>query len=177
MPLAPFESSQSLTLGVELELQLLNLSDFSLAAASDDLLTLLKRKPFPGTVTHEITQGMIEVATSVHSRHDALLAELQGMRDTLVRGADRLNVGISGGGIHPFQTWPEHRITERPRYLQVSSLYGYLAKQFTVFGQHAIEHGQVQRPLGHLPRTALLVHHPQYGRWRRCHRQCGDQQG
>ncbi len=136
MPLGPFEASQSLTIGVELELQLLNLSDFNLAAASDDLLALLRRKPFPGIVTHEITQGMIEIATSIHSRHDALLDELTKMRDTLVNAADRLNVGISGGGMHPFQTWPEHRITERPRYLQVSALYGYLAKQFTVFGQH-----------------------------------------
>ncbi len=136
MALATFESSQSLTLGVELELQLLNLSDFSLAAASDDLLELLRRKPFPGTVTHEITQGMIEVATSIHARYDTLMDELISMRDTLVRAADRLNVGISGGGMHPFQTWPDHRITERPRYRQVSALYGYLAKQFTVFGQH-----------------------------------------
>lgn len=136
MPLEAFGLSESLTLGVELELQLLNLSDFSLAAASDDLLALLRRKHFPGSVTHEITQGMIEVATSIHSRHDALLSELHNIRDTLVRAADRLNVGVSGGGIHPFQTWPEHRITERPRYRQVSALYGYLAKQFTVFGQH-----------------------------------------
>ncbi len=136
MPLAPFASSESLTLGVELELQLLNLSDFSLAAASDDLLELLRRKPFPGSVTHEITQGMIEVATSIHSRQDTLLPELHNIRDTLVRAADRLNVGVSGGGVHPFQTWPEHRITERPRYREVSSIYGYLAKQFTVFGQH-----------------------------------------
>lgn len=136
MPLEPFEASQSLTLGVELELQLLNLSDFSLAAASGDLLELLRRKPFPGMVTHEITQGMIEVATSIHARHDDLVAELRSIRDTLVFAADRLNIGVSGGGIHPFQTWPEHRITERPRYQQVSALYGYLAKQFTVFGQH-----------------------------------------
>ena len=136
MPLDSFASSNSLTLGVELELQLLNLSDFSLAAASDDLLDLLRRKPFPGMVTHEITQGMIEVATSIHSRHDALLGELASIRDALLHAADRLNVGIGGGGTHPFQTWPEHRITERPRYRQVSALYGYLAKQFTVFGQH-----------------------------------------
>ncbi len=136
MPLDTFRSSESLTLGVELELQLLNLSDFSLAAASDDLLELLRRKPFPGSVTHEITQGMIEVATSIHTSHDALLAELRSIRDTLIQTADRLNVGVSGGGVHPFQTWPEHRITERPRYRQVSALYGYLAKQFTVFGQH-----------------------------------------
>ena len=28
------------------------------------------------------------------------------------------------------------RISARPRFIQLSSLYGYLAKQFTVFGQH-----------------------------------------
>ena len=136
MPLGEFQSSPSLTMGVELELQLLNLSDFSLIAASDDLLALLQRRPFPGVVTQEITQGMIEVATSVHTRCDMLLDELQQIRDTLVRAGDRLNIGIGGGGIHPFQTWPDHRITGQARYRQVSALYGYLAKQFTVFGQH-----------------------------------------
>ena len=136
MPVGPFNTSQPLTMGVELELQLLNLSDFDLTAACGDLLELLSRKAFPGTVTHEITQGMIEVATSVHSQPAELLAELQSIRNTLVTAADHLNIGVSGGGTHPFQTWPEQRITEMPRYRQVSALYGYLAKQFTIFGQH-----------------------------------------
>lgn len=136
MPIGPFHVSQSLTMGVELELQLLNLSDFDLAAASGDLLELLSRKAFPGTVTHEITQGMIEVATGIHSRHAELLTELRSIASALVRAADRLNIGVCGGGTHPFQTWPEQRITEMPRYRQVSALYGYLAKQFTIFGQH-----------------------------------------
>ncbi len=136
MPLEPFKPSQSLTLGVELELQLVNLSDFDLVAASEDMLELLSRKRFPGTVTHEITQGMIEVATGIHHRHEALLAELCSIRDALLQAADRLNIGICGGGTHPFQIWPEQRITGMPRYRQVSALYGYLAKQFTIFGQH-----------------------------------------
>jgi carboxylate-amine ligase len=136
LPLETFKSSQPLTLGVELELQLLNLSDFDLAAASGDLLGLLSRKPFPGMVTDEITQGMIEVATGIHQSHDSLQLELRNIRDVIVRAADKLNVGVCGGGTHPFQTWPEQRITAVPRYRQVSSLYGYLAKQFTIFGQH-----------------------------------------
>jgi carboxylate-amine ligase len=136
MPIGPFNTSQSLTMGVELELQLLNLSDFDLTAASGDLLELLSRKAFPGVVTHEITQAMIEVATSIHSRQAALLTELQSIRNAMVKAADRLNIGVCGGGMHPFQTWPEQRITEMPRYRQVSALYGYLAKQFTIFGQH-----------------------------------------
>ena len=44
MPIGPFNISQPLTMGVELELQLLNLSDFDLAAASGDLLELLQTK-------------------------------------------------------------------------------------------------------------------------------------
>ena len=43
MPLGPFTASEPLTMGVELELQLVSLSDFDLAAASPDLLDLLAR--------------------------------------------------------------------------------------------------------------------------------------
>jgi carboxylate-amine ligase len=123
-------------MGVELELQLVSLSDFDLVPASPDMLELLGRAPFPGNVTPEITESMIEINSSVHTGHGELLAELRRIRDTLVAAGDRLNVGISGGGTHPFQQWSERRIYAKPRFREVSALYGYLAKQFTVFGQH-----------------------------------------
>jgi glutamate---cysteine ligase / carboxylate-amine ligase len=117
-------------------LQLVSLSDFNLTAASPDLLHLLGRKPFPGNVTPEITESMIEINSSVHSSYEPLLAELREIRDTLVAAADQLNIGLCGGGTHPFQHWSEQRIFPKERFHQLSSLYGYLAKQFTVFGQH-----------------------------------------
>jgi glutamate---cysteine ligase / carboxylate-amine ligase len=136
MPLEAFAPSQPLTFGVELELQLASLSDFNLTAASPDLLHLLERKPFPGNVTPEITESMIEINSSVHARYGPLLAELAEIRDTLVAAGDMLNIGICGGGTHPFQHWSEQKIFSKPRFQHLSSLYGYLAKQFTVFGQH-----------------------------------------
>ncbi|MCA1857958.1 glutamate--cysteine ligase [Massilia oculi] len=136
MPLDAFTSSQPLTFGVELELQLVSLSDFDLTAASPDLMHLLKRKPFPGNVTPEITESMIEINSSVHASYGPLLAELREIRDTLVAASDVLNIGIAGGGTHPFQHWSEQKISSKPRYEYLSQLYGYLAKQFTVFGQH-----------------------------------------
>jgi glutamate---cysteine ligase / carboxylate-amine ligase len=136
MPLQPFASSQSLTMGVELELQLVSLSDFDLVAASPDMLELLGRAPFPGNVTPEITQSMIEINSSVQGNHTELLAELREIRNLLVRAGDRLNVGVCGGGTHPFQQWSQRKIFSKPRFREVSALYGYLAKQFTVFGQH-----------------------------------------
>jgi carboxylate-amine ligase len=136
MPLEPFTQSTPLTFGVELELQLVSLSDFDLTAASPDLLHLLARKPFPGNVTPEITESMIEINSSVQTTYAALLAELREIRDTLVAAGDQLNIGIAGGGTHPFQHWSEQKIFAKPRFEHLSSLYGYLAKQFTVFGQH-----------------------------------------
>ena len=136
MPLEAFNPSQPLTFGVELELQLVSLSDFNLTAASPDLMHLLTRKPFPGNVTPEITESMIEINSSVHTAYAPLLAELTEIRDTLVAASDVLNIGIAGGGTHPFQHWSDQRISAKPRYEYLSQLYGYLAKQFTVFGQH-----------------------------------------
>jgi carboxylate-amine ligase len=136
MPLEAFAASSALSFGVELELQLVSLSDLDLTPASPDLMHLLKRKPFPGNVTPEITESMIEINSSVQTRYRPLLAELLEIRDTLVAAGDMLNIGIAGGGTHPFQHWSEQRISSKPRYQELSTLYGYLAKQFTVFGQH-----------------------------------------
>jgi carboxylate-amine ligase len=136
MALEPFKSGTALTMGVELELQLVDPTDFDLSAAASDMLHLLGRRPFPGDVKPEITESMIEISTDVHTRHDELLAQLRTVRDALVAAGDRLNVGLCGGGTHPFQRWFDQRIFAKPRFVEISGLYGYLAKQFTVFGQH-----------------------------------------
>jgi len=134
--LEPFKASNALTMGVELELQLVNPTDLDLSASAMDMLHLLERSRFPGDVKPEITESMIEIATDVHTRHDQLLAQLRQMRDVLVAAGDRLNVGVCGGGTHPFQRWFHQRIFAKSRFKELSALYGYLAQQFTVFGQH-----------------------------------------
>ncbi len=132
----PFSTSALYTLGVELELQVLNSRDFNLTGAAGDLLELLDRAAHPGDIKPEITEGMIELSTSIHSNYASLITELGGIRDAMVREAGRLNIGIAGGGAHPFQKWHEQRIFAAPRFQHIHDLYGYLAKQFTVFGQH-----------------------------------------
>jgi len=131
-----FRKSTPLTLGVELELQLVNSRDCDLTRAASDLLALISKRRHPGEIKPEITESMIEISTGIHTRHGPLLAELQQIRDVLLSEASRLNVGVAGGGAHPFQHWSERRIMDAPRMKHVSQLYGYLAKQFTVFGQH-----------------------------------------
>ncbi|MFZ5539677.1 MAG: YbdK family carboxylate-amine ligase [Pseudomonadota bacterium] len=131
-----FTKSDALTMGVELELQIVDRRTGDLTRGASDLIHLIERKPYPGDIKPEITESMVEISTKVHTRFGPLRDELRAIRDTLVPAADRLDLEIAGGGAHPFQRWHERQIFDRPRFRHVAGLYGYLAKQFTVFGQH-----------------------------------------
>lgn len=134
--LDPFGRSEALTLGVELELQLLSTDDFDLTPQAGDLLRVLSRHSGAWDVKPEVTRSMIEISTSIHHAHGPLLAELQDMRQQLSAAAAKLNIGIAGGGTHPYQQWSAQQIYPGERFHYMSELYGYLIKQFTVFGQH-----------------------------------------
>ena len=136
MPLEPFIKSDPYTIGVELEMQIVNTHDYDLTKAASDLMPLVADAEMPGEIKPEITESMIELSTGICTGFDDAIAQLRQARDVLVGGADRLNVGLCGGGTHPFQRWHERQIYDTPRFQYMSELYGYLAKQFTVFGQH-----------------------------------------
>jgi carboxylate-amine ligase len=123
-------------MGVELELQLISPHDFNLTRGATDLLARLEKTKHPGEVKPEITESMIELNSGVHTRHDKLLAELVTLRNLLVRDAEQTNLRISGGGSHPFHKWSDRRIFQTERFNELAAKYGFLSKQFTVFGQH-----------------------------------------
>ena len=123
-----FKASEPLTLGVELELQLVDRRDGDLTHAGSDLVPLV-RKRHPGLdVKQEITESMVEIATAIQRTHSGVLADLRALRDAVCAAAQLLNVGICGGGAHPFQIWTERHISAGPRMRYISELYGYLAK-------------------------------------------------
>ena len=80
---------------------------------------------------------MIEISTGVHTdyRDHAVRADSR-FAIRWSGSAQRLNLAIAGGGAHPFQHWSEQRIFPKERFFHLHEMYGYLAKQFTVFGQH-----------------------------------------
>jgi glutamate---cysteine ligase / carboxylate-amine ligase len=136
MSLESFATSRELTLGVELELQIVDRDDFDLTPAAGDLLRVLGKRKLPGDVKPEITTSMIELSTGVCENFVDVIGQLREIRAALVEAAGKLDVALCGGGTHPFQQWSQRRIFETPRFHEISSLYGYLSKQFTVFGQH-----------------------------------------
>lgn len=134
--LGEFKDSAALSLGVELELQLVSRRDFDLTRGATDLLDGLEYDGRNGEIKLEITESMIEISTLAQSTADGIAADLNGLRDTLRTHCERNNIGVCGGGTHPFHRWPERRICPGQRFDDIYQRYGYLAKQFTVFGQH-----------------------------------------
>lgn len=131
-----FKESEALTLGVELELQIVNKRNFDLTKGSQDILTLVSREKHQFDIKPEVTESMLEIASGIHRNVQALEEELNQIHDLLVVIVNKLNLGLCGGGTHPFQHWSDRKIYPAERYALVSEIYGYLIKQFTVYGQH-----------------------------------------
>jgi glutamate---cysteine ligase / carboxylate-amine ligase len=131
-----FAVSEPFTLGVELELQLINPVNGDLHGAAPLILSATRGTRLGEQIKPEVTQAMLEINSRVHARADTLREDLCYVRDELSEIAQLLGVKIAGGGTHPFQDWRQRTISHSPRFEYVAGLYGYLAQQFTVFGQH-----------------------------------------
>ena len=112
--LEPFSESAALSLGVELELQLVNTHDYDLAPYSEEMLRLMSKYKLPGSVVPEMTSSMIEVSTGVCQSAVQVQDELSVIRDALVKCADRLNIAVVGGGTHPFRAPSPERTSFAP---------------------------------------------------------------
>ncbi|HEX9173945.1 MAG TPA: YbdK family carboxylate-amine ligase [Telluria sp.] len=134
--LPAFAHSRMGSMGVELELMVLDRLTFDLFPAAPDILRLLDMQEKAWVATPEITTSMLEVATSVLDGYDAAALQIEEIRASVQRAAFQVGAAISGGGAHPFQKWNEQRIYPKERYRASAKKFGYLAKMFTVFGMH-----------------------------------------
>jgi carboxylate-amine ligase len=134
--LPEFSKARIGTMGIELELMVLDRLTFDLLPSAPDILRLLDMQQKKWVATPEITTSMLEVATSILDGYGEAALELEEIRASVQRAAFQVGAAISGGGAHPFQRWNEQRIYPKERYYESAKKYGYLSKMFTVFGMH-----------------------------------------
>jgi glutamate---cysteine ligase / carboxylate-amine ligase len=134
--LPPFSHSKLGSMGIELELMVLDRLTYDLLPAAPDILRLLDAQKKQWMATPEITTSMLEVATSVLGGYAQAAEQIEEIRASVQRAAFQVGAAISGGGAHPFQKWSAQRIFPKARYRESAKKFGYLAKLFTVFGMH-----------------------------------------
>lgn len=136
MPLPDFHVSDPFTLGIELEMQVVNPPGYDLSQDSSRLIDAVKPLLTAGEVKHDITDSMLEMATGVCRNIDQASAELSAMQQIITRVAAEQHLAICGGGTHPFQKWQRQEVCDDERYRRNLENFGYLIQQATVFGQH-----------------------------------------
>lgn len=134
--LPPFAPSRMGSMGIELELMVLDRLTYDLMPAAPDILRLLDMREKAWVATPEVTTSMLEVATSILDGFAPAAVELEEIRASVHSAAFQVGAAISGGGAHPFQKWHEQRIYPKERYRASARKFGYLTKLFTVFGMH-----------------------------------------
>lgn len=138
MPLPAFTASMPFTLGIELELQVVNPPACDLSQESSSLIAACRgRVPEgKGEVKHDITESMLEISTGVCRHLSEAHEQLQALSTLACASANERGLAICGGGTHPFVKWQRQQVCDNPRYARHLERFAYLVQQATVFGQH-----------------------------------------
>jgi len=159
----PFTSSPRSSLGVEWELELIDVETRQLAggrAASDILAELAAPYgPEDGAehpkAKHELLESCIEVITGVCTTVDEALGDLSGTVGEVRAAAERRGLGLMCSGTHPFTDWATQEISPNPRYAKLIEDMQWLARRLLIFGVHV--HVGVRSPEKAIPIVNALT--------------------
>lgn len=143
MPLE-FNGSPKPTIGVEIELQILDPESLDLTPKAELLLEKYQSLGFERVKT-EIHQSMLEVDSEISEDVKQCRKFLSSRIRQLNLTANDLGLQLAVLGTHPFQRWKERIISNQERYQNVFQKYQWLARRVNVYGLHVhigIESGE-----------------------------------
>ena len=130
-----FSGSLKPTIGVEIELQLIDPETRDLTPQSLKLLDLCQDCGID-RVKAEITQAMVEIDSEISHDVKQCRRYLEERAARLRSVADKLGIQFCVSGTHPFQRWTERKIYPSERYLYLVEKFRWLARRLTVYGIH-----------------------------------------
>jgi len=130
----PFHGSPRPTLGVELELQVLDPRTWNLTSGSVQLLERL------GTdhprIKQELTQSTVEVITGISETVAEARADLSASLRELFEAGEALGLAFASAGTHPFGQWRDQQVYPNERYLRLVERIQWPARRLLIYGLH-----------------------------------------
>jgi carboxylate-amine ligase len=124
--------SAELTLGVELELQVLDSDSLLLSPRAAEIIELCDDK----RIVAEFFQNTIEIVSGIgHSAND-LQNDMQPSVYKAIAKASQLNLKLGSSGTHPLADYREGLITPSPRYHELIDRNQWLIRRMAVYGMH-----------------------------------------
>ncbi len=135
----PFNASERCSLGIEVELQIVDRDTRHLVSAASEILAELGEAHPDGEhpkVKHELFECTAEIITgicaTVAEANDDLTATVKEL--SAVTGPR--NLALVSSGSHPFSDWHEQKVSPDPRYHTLVEEMQWTARRLQIFGVH-----------------------------------------
>ncbi len=130
-----FNSNATHTIGVELELGIVDAKSQQLVSGCNDLIQRLPSE-LERDVKYELMQCCIEVISGVCHDVGEARNDLERKLRQVEQAADAEGMQLWWGATHPFGLWEEQQVTKNQRYLDLVQSLQELAKRLITFGLH-----------------------------------------
>ena len=130
-----FRENLEPTLGVELELGLVDAKTMALSNSIHDVLERVPQSQ-SDRFKPELMQCCVEINTEICHTVAEADADLREKCESLERICDELGLCLWWGGTHPFSLWRDQRVTPNDRYQMLVDLLQDLARRLVTFGLH-----------------------------------------
>jgi len=131
-----FASSPRPTLGVEVELELIDRGSRQLVSGAHEILTEMGNGSVHPKAKQELLQSTVEIITGVCATVADAREDLQATLDEVRGYADRRGLALMCSGTHPFTDPSTQEISPDPRYLRLVNEMQWPARQMQIFGIH-----------------------------------------
>jgi carboxylate-amine ligase len=130
-----FHHNERPTIGIELELGLVDSENLALTSRIQELLDRIPPESH-SYIKQEVMQCYVEVNTGICETVDDARHDLLPKLTMLENVTDQLGVSLWWGATHPFSSWRDQRVVPNERYLNLVELLQEMARRLVVFGLH-----------------------------------------
>ncbi|HJN84087.1 MAG TPA: YbdK family carboxylate-amine ligase [Candidatus Pelagibacter bacterium] len=130
-----FNSSSEPTIGVEIELQLVDNKNLNLKNISKKILSNIK-KEFSDNIKCELIESMIEINTNICSNIEDVEQDIKKTLTYLTEILNDYETDINCTSLHPFAIGKKQIITENLRYKRIMKELQMVGKRFISQGLH-----------------------------------------
>jgi len=133
-----FNSSEGASLGVELEVSIVDGTTRALSTASCEILDAVGARvagEHP-KIKHEPFQCTLELVTGICATAGEARSDLQASLDEVRAEARRRGLEIMSAGTHPFSHWQDQEISPQARYRDLVERIQWPARRMATYGTH-----------------------------------------
>lgn len=130
-----FIGSSKPTIGVEIEMQILDPESLDLTPKAELLLEKCQSRGLD-RVKAEIHQSMVEIDSEISDNVKQCREFLSARINNLNLMANELGLQLAVSGTHPFQRWSDRLISKQDRYQNLHQKYQWLVRRMNVYGLH-----------------------------------------